>query len=204
MDQHMQVARDVYNVYLKDKRISYLDATTFTILPNNLFKDSQGIYRLLPDQGFVLTDYNPSTFKIFTLDDDTNLYTLDKNGVYFNDKPVFNADPYTFTPIKTGPYYYEFARDKNFVYYLDKIIVGADPNTYTPLKTQPAEGCGFAAYGIDKTHVYFETKLIPEADPNTFAPLYQNFGRDANHVYWNGQQQPQFSPEEFKVECNNG
>jgi hypothetical protein len=93
--------------------------------------------------------------------------------VYFDDKPIRNADPKTFECIK-----YEYSRDKNHVYFGERSIEGIDSQTFEVLEQ---------GYSKDKNFVYcnyYSGKKIEGADPASFEVFGLSISKDKNNVYF--------------------
>jgi len=99
-------------------------------------------------------------------------YGEDRGHVYYQEKPLLEADPTTFVILWGQPYEGcnagEYSKDENHVYFREAIIDGADPKTFHVL-------IGEKAYGADASHVYTDGQVLPGADPKTFSPVC-NYG----------------------------
>ncbi|MEN9647944.1 MAG: hypothetical protein RLY57_748, partial [Candidatus Parcubacteria bacterium] len=171
--------KDVNGVYYNGKKIEFADPQTFTTVNIGIDEDSWygGEIR----------------------------YAKDTRNVYYQGKLLPEADAQQFVPIITGAYYHEYARDTKHVYFGEKVIEGADPKTFIPLKThQPYEGCSVATYAIDKSEVFYEDSNVPGADPATFKALIDDYGKDAQHVFWKGELQSQLDAKTFDRTCEYG
>ncbi|MCK5319948.1 DKNYY domain-containing protein [Candidatus Parcubacteria bacterium] len=114
-----------------------------------------------------------------------NGYKIVNDSLYFRDKKIEKADPYSFTPLNN---YYQ--KDNNYVFYLKEAIEGSDSESFKIIE----RGC----YAQDKNNIYYlkharNSKptliIIKNIDFNTLEFLkipLPNMGyyfKDKNNVY---------------------
>jgi DKNYY family len=156
-------------------------------------------------------------------------FLKDKYQVYFQQKPVKNADVNSFKVLNEG-----YAKDMARVYYYgfhDEVNNGiheipCNPNTFKLLeypyskdetsvfyiitKINEADTKSFSVVGNgfskDKNHVYFETKILQGADAESFIIIPHeesldefNFTKDKNHIFYQDKMMNVKDINEFKV-----
>jgi hypothetical protein len=214
-----EFAKDSERVYNRGEIIPDIDANTFAFVGGDLYKDVRTIFRYDPKQKQLiptLEERDAATFRAPSGNEVTPpSYTIDKNGVYFHEKPIFGADPQTFTLYKPTPrsdsYGGEMSDDKRYahdntaVYYEDKEVLSADPETFHPILPTGS----IDEYGSDASHVFYLGQEVVGADPKTFVPLtYQvkegcrpgPYGKDATGVYYGTHLVVGADPMTFKVD----
>lgn len=178
---------------------------SYTLDKNNVYYNGEIIKGVKPDSfGFVSTPEEVSRMGGKGGPDMTKFYIKDSDHIIYRGKIVYGADVKSFSTIYTGGYFQEYGKDKSHVYYQNSLIDDADPNTFVPQSPQIYEGCRKGLYGIDSKGVYFKNFKMIGADPNTFKALINGYGKDSNHVYFDGVIQEALSPDEFQPVCNYG
>ena len=116
---------------------------------------------------------DPHTFKVIS-----EFITIDKLGVYLQNKLIPNSDGLSFKLLDGG-----YAVDRNQVYYIPTnfytVLKGADKETFEIVTS------GFVSYAKDKNQVYCNEHSIERADPSSFKILdsLNGYSKDKNHVY---------------------
>lgn len=142
------IAKDRKYVYYNGKIISGADPETFEYLNYYYSKDKYNIYL----KGKPLNKRDIKTFRVM------GAYNKDKNGVYFQENIIKEADPASF---KVLYYLYHpmgipqssetlYAIDDRYVYYEGRVIKNADLKTFEVTNYNQAK---------DKKNTYFEDKL---------------------------------------------
>ena len=166
-------SKDKNGVYINGsrKKIEGLDPYTFQVL-NNYIKDKNGVY--------YIYDYGdkPKAERIPYMDGNTfeemdQLYSRDKNNIYYKRERIKGVDINTFEKIDE----YIYSRDKNNVYYRGKKIEGADRNSFEKIDKY--------SYSKDKNNIYFEEKKIEGVDRDTFEQIDDEvYSKDKNNIYY--------------------
>ncbi len=117
-------------------------------------------------------------------------FVRDQHAVYVNGKPQSIVDIETFRVIENSPY----ALDKNRVYYSSTVRYASANGSIEVI--EGAEPASFEAactdsyicrnYGKDANHVYYNNQIIKDADPNSFQLNDHGYGFDDQHVYFYG------------------
>ncbi len=184
------IAKDKNSVYLGLKKIPDANPATFAIIA------CPYMYEYTKDATKVFLGYDqipgadPLTFEFIH-----GPYSKDKNNVYFENFPLDQADPKTFT----GDYYY--GKDNTHVYYGGKLMIGADPATfqYYPISV---DGASLETeYSMDKNSVFLHGVKLEGADPKTFTTLKNGFYKDnQNYFDMNGNKVTKENYEKIKSE----
>ena len=112
-----------------------------------------------------------------------DVYTKDKNNVYFCGDIVQSADPSTFTILMdSNGATSTYAKDEHSVYETSEgsvnTLTGADPNTFVVL---------YDGYAKDKSNVYGNGDF--SLDPQTFSIIpgthSGEYVRDSSHIFYN-------------------
>ena len=136
-------SKDKNGVYVWEnrgwKKLEGLDPVTFEIInisgsARRYLKDKNGIYSIIysmdgDSDKLVLENlpYDPQTYEVIN-----QLYSKDKNNIYYNDKKIEGVDKntfeltYDFGSVVNGYY----SKDKNNVYYENKKLKGIDVKTF--------------------------------------------------------------------------
>ena len=184
--------QEIDAVYAKDKNGAYvwenrgwkklegIDPITFQIInisgsARRYLKDKNGIYNIDGDSDNLVLEklpYDPQTYEVIN-----QLYSKDKNNIYYSNRKIIGADLPTFQIGSDG-----FSKDKNNIYFGGKKILGVDRDTIKIIELP---------YIKDKNNVYYGNKKIEGADKNTFELTYDfgsvvngYYSKDKNNVYY--------------------
>jgi putative membrane protein len=177
-------AKDKNGVYVWEnrgwKKLEGIDPITFQIININgsarrYLKDKNGIYNIDGDSDNLVLEklpYDPQTYEVIN-----QLYSKDKNNIYYSNRKIIGADLPTFQIGSDG-----FSKDKNNIYLEGKKILGVDRDTIKIIELP---------YIKDKNNVYYGNKKIEGADKNTFELIYdfgsvvnRYYSKDKNNVYY--------------------
>ena len=183
-------AKDKNGVYVWEnrgwKKLEGLDPVTFEIInisgsARRYLKDKNGIYSIIysmdgDSDKLVLENlpYDPQTYEVIN-----QLYSKDKNNIYYSDRKIIGVDLPTFQRIDE----YIYSKDKNNIYFRGKKISGADKDTFEKIDKYN--------YSKDKNNIYYNDKKIEGVDKNTFELTYdfgsvvnEYYSKDKNNVYY--------------------
>ena len=183
-------SKDKNGVYVIENRIwkklEGLDPVTFEIInisgsARRYLKDKNGIYSIIysmdgDSDKLVLENlpYDPQTYEVIN-----QLYSKDKNNIYYSDRKIIGVDLPTFQRIDE----YIYSKDKNNIYFRGKKISGADKDTFEKIDKYN--------YSKDKNNIYYNDKKIEGVDKNTFELTYDfgsvvngYYSKDKNNVYY--------------------
>ena len=177
-------AKDKNGVYVWEnrgwKKLEGIDPITFQIInisgsARRYLKDKNGIYNIDGDSDNLVLEklpYDPQTYEVIN-----QLYSKDKNNIYYSNRKIIGADLPTFQIGSDG-----FSKDKNNIYFGGKKILGVDRDTIKIIELP---------YIKDKNNVYYGNKKIEGADKNTFELIYdfgsvvnRYYSKDKNNVYY--------------------
>lgn len=177
-------AKDKNGVYVWEnrgwKKLEGIDPITFQIININgsarrYLKDKNGIYNIDGNSDNLVLEklpYDPQTYEVIN-----QLYSKDKNNIYYSNRKITGADLPTFQIGSDG-----FSKDKNNIYLEGKKILGVDRDTVKIIELP---------YIKDKNNVYYGNKKIEGADKNTFELIYdfgsvvnRYYSKDKNNVYY--------------------
>ena len=177
-------AKDKNGVYVWEnrgwKKLEGIDPITFQIInisgsARRYLKDKNGIYNIDGDSDNLVLEklpYDPQTYEVIN-----QLYSKDKNNIYYLNRKIIGADLPTFQIGSDG-----FSKDKNNIYLEGKKILGVDRDTIKIIELP---------YIKDKNNVYYGNKKIEGADKNTFELIYdfgsvvnRYYSKDKNNVYY--------------------
>ena len=177
-------AKDKNGVYVWEnrgwKKLEGIDPITFQIININgsarrYLKDKNGIYNIDGNSDNLVLEklpYDPQTYEVIN-----QLYSKDKNNIYYSNRKITGADLPTFQIGSDG-----FSKDKNNIYFRGKKILGVDRDTIKIIELP---------YIKDKNNVYYGNKKIEGADKNTFELIYdfgsvvnRYYSKDKNNVYY--------------------
>ena len=177
-------AKDKNGVYVWEnrgwKKLEGIDPITFQIININgsarrYLKDKNGIYNIDGDSDNLVLEklpYDPQTYEVIN-----QLYSKDKNNIYYSNRKITGADLPTFQIGSDG-----FSKDKNNIYLEGKKILGVDRDTVKIIELP---------YIKDKNNIYYGNKKIEGADKNTFELIYdfgsvvnRYYSKDKNNVYY--------------------
>lgn len=125
-------AKDKNGVYVWEnrgwKKLEGIDPITFQIInisgsAHRYLKDKNGIYNIDGDSDNLVLEklpYDPQTYEVIN-----QLYSKDKNNIYYSNRKIIGADLPTFQIGSDG-----FSKDKNNVYYENKKLKGIDVKTF--------------------------------------------------------------------------
>ena len=183
-------SKDKNGVYVWEnrgwKKLEGLDPVTFEIInisgsARRYLKDKNGIYSIIysmdgDSDKLVLENlpYDPQTYEVIN-----QLYSKDKNNIYYSDRKIIGVDLPTFQRIDENIY----SKDKNNIYFRGKKISGADKDTFEKIDKYN--------YSKDKNNIYYNDKKIEGVDKNTFELTYdfgsvvnEYYSKDKNNVYY--------------------
>ena len=183
-------AKDKNGVYVWEnrgwKKLEGIDPITFQIInisgsARRYLKDKNGIYSIIysmdgDSDKLVLENlpYDPQTYEVIN-----QLYSKDKNNIYYSDRKIIGVDLPTFQRIDE----YIYSKDKNNIYFRGKKISGADKDTFEKIDKYN--------YSKDKNNIYYNDKKIEGVDKNTFELTYDfgsvvngYYSKDKNNVYY--------------------
>ena len=183
-------AKDKNGVYVWEnrgwKKLEGIDPVTFEIInisgsARRYLKDKNGIYSIIysmdgDSDKLVLENlpYDPQTYEVIN-----QLYSKDKNNIYYSDRKIIGVDLPTFQRIDE----YIYSKDKNNIYFRGKKISGADKDTFEKIDKYN--------YSKDKNNIYYNDKKIEGVDKNTFELTYdfgsvvnEYYSKDKNNVYY--------------------
>ena len=183
-------SKDKNGVYVWEnrgwKKLEGIDPITFQIInisgsARRYLKDKNGIYSIIysmdgDSDKLVLENlpYDPQTYEVIN-----QLYSKDKNNIYYSDRKIIGVDLPTFQRIDE----YIYSKDKNNIYFRGKKISGADKNTFEKIDEYN--------YSKDKNNIYYNDKKIEGVDKNTFELTYDfgsvvngYYSKDKNNVYY--------------------
>ena len=177
-------AKDKNGVYVWEnrgwKKLEGIDPITFQIInisgsARRYLKDKNGIYNIDGNSDNLVLEklpYDPQTYEVIN-----QLYSKDKNNIYYSNRKIIGADLPTFQIGSDG-----FSKDKNNIYLEGKKILGVDRDTIKIIELP---------YIKDKNNVYYGNKKIEGADKNTFELIYdfgsvvnRYYSKDKNNVYY--------------------
>ena len=179
-------SKDKNGVYVIEnrgwKKLEGLDPVTFEIInisgsARQYLKDKNGVYSIDGDSDNLVLEklpYDPQTYEVIN-----QLYSRDKNNIYYDNKKIEGADLPTFQRIDE----YIYSNDKNNIYFRGKKISGVDKETFEKIDKYN--------YSKDKNNIYYDDKKIEGVDKNTFELTYdfgsvvnEYYSKDKNNVYY--------------------
>ena len=183
-------SKDKNGVYVWEnrgwKKLEGIDPVTFEIInisgsARRYLKDKNGIYSIIysmdgDSDKLVLENlpYDPQTYEVIN-----QLYSKDKNNIYYSDRKIIGVDLPTFQRIDE----YIYSKDKNNIYFRGKKISGTDKDTFEKIDEYN--------YSKDKNNIYYNDKKIEGVDKNTFELTYDfgsvvngYYSKDKNNVYY--------------------
>ena len=179
-------SKDKNGVYVIEnrgwKKLEGLDPVTFEIInisgsARQYLKDKNGVYSIDGDSDNLVLEklpYDPQTYEVIN-----QLYSRDKNNIYYDNKKIEGADLPTFQRIDE----YIYSKDKNNIYFRGKKISGVDKETFEKIDKYN--------YSKDKNNIYYDDKKIEGVDKNTFELTYdfgsvvnEYYSKDKNNVYY--------------------
>ena len=197
-------AKDKNGVYVWEnigwKKLEGMDPVTFQIInisgsARRYLKDKNGIYSIIysmdgDSDKLVLEKlpYDPQTYEVIN-----QLYSKDKNNIYYSDRKIIGVDLPTFQRIDENIY----SKDKNNIYFRGKKISGADKDTFEKIDKYN--------YSKDKNNIYYNDKKIEGVDKNTFELTYDfgsvvngYYSKDKNNVYYENKKLKDIDVKTFK------
>lgn len=165
--------KDNRHVYYKDTLIAELNPATAELVASGYIKDDKHVFRATK-----LLDVDASSFRILRLNWSyrEEIYSLDKNYVYFDDAIIHEADPETFTLIR------EYAKDKSNVYFRGKKIEGAESETFTCLSNN-FQDANWVYVNGERT----DTKPKPETVRHDLGGIFETDGKKIYRKYFGEQ-----------------
>ncbi len=158
--------------------VSEVDPDSFAFLNgadgslSNFAKDKKHVYTLYMDGPSVLPEADPASFQVIT--SYPWWWVKDANHVWWDLQLEDSADPSTFVVLPYGQY----AKDDKHVYSADLAIPGADPASFSFYSD--------GVYAHDDAQVYSEGSNVPDANPSTFIDIGNGYGKDNQHVWYDG------------------
>lgn len=145
--------------------------------------------------GFNLNELTPTDGNVTSMD----VYSGDRNNVYFRGRLVKNADAMTFRDMGYG-----YGKDRMHVFFQGVMIPSADPRTFkiygkanwNQTREEPASAQSEVmlpgttmsdGYTKDNINVYYMGHKIEGATSTSFYALGNGYGRDVFSVYFMGQ-----------------
>lgn len=179
--------KDKSNVFYRGKTIEGVDFNSFEPIDESFARDKGRVYYL----GNVVENADPESFRVLTPHSIYG-YSKDKNNIYFNTilhrcTAMEDAHLNSFEVIAL-----HFAKDKDHVYYDDNVIVNADPDSFHVLNWDDF-------FSKDRNNVYFGRKPVSSIDITTFEVLGAYYGKDKEHVYYEGDVIAGADPKSFSV-----
>ena len=163
-------AKDKNGVYVWEnrgwKKLEGIDPVTFEIInisgsARRYLKDKNRIYSIIysmdgDSDKLVLENlpYDPQTYEVIN-----QLYSKDKNNIYYSDRKIIGVDLPTFQRIDE----YIYSKDKNNIYFRGKKISGADKDTFEKIDKYN--------YSKDKNNIYYNDKKMKGIDVKTFKKI---------------------------------
>lgn len=144
---------------------------------DNYYMDPYGIYfcknhDMIDDGGcnwhynvFRLKDANLFSFEVIN-----DIYSKDKQNVYYKDDIITDADASTFEVIDDI-----YSKDKQNVYYKNCIITDADASTFEVIDD---------IYSKDKNHKYYQNGILLGLDPSSSPIDGLLLTTNGAHLYW--------------------
>jgi hypothetical protein len=201
--------------------VALLPACSRNKPPNSLF-DGAG-YHVRGDKVYYLTGFPARPTQIEEADTATfeafdTTYARDKSNVYFDGRPIPNADATSFElldrpgffkdrhhvyqldrPISDDPAHFELldgdlAKDSTAVYWSDGSVLSNDPTHFVILSNQD-----HYLFTKDGTTVHANGNPIAGADPATFRVLQGAYGRDDERVFYFSDQIADAAVESFRA-----
>ena len=171
-------SKDKNSVYVREnrgwKKLEGLDPNTFELVSNYgsvYLKDKNGVYVISGDSDNLKLEKLPyrdgKTFEVMD-----QLYSRDKNNIYYKGERIIGVDIPTFEKIDK----YVYSKDKNNIYFRGRKISGVDKNTFKKIDE--------LQYSKDKNNIYYGNKKIEGVDRNTFEVINDYYSKDKNSVYY--------------------
>lgn len=140
-------SKDSKRVFYGSKcEIKGADNKTFTPINSYMAKDKFRVYKYIFNNGYscksalnIIPSTDTRTFQLLN-----SFYSKDKNAVFFDNKPVNEANPATFKAFNEW-YSTSFGSDDKHVFYRGELIEQADPNSFLVIDS---------AFAKDKNYVY--------------------------------------------------
>ena len=141
-------SKDKNSVYVREnrgwKKLEGLDPNTFELVSNYgsvYLKDKNGVYVISGDSDNLKLEKLPyrdgKTFEVMD-----QLYSRDKNNIYYKGERIIGVDIPTFEKIDK----YVYSKDKNNIYFRGRKISGVDKNTFKKIDE--------LQYSKDKNNLY--------------------------------------------------
>ena len=170
------LTEDKSDFFWNNKPLNVRDKVTFEVLDSGKgngvipvwAKDKYNAY-FLGECG-VIPDIDSQTFHQIEAKGQSGSYAADSKHVYFKSDVVPGADPSTFAEVA-----FYIGQDGHRVYKGAMPTGIKDFADLTPIGRMYSDGVN--VYDSD-----FE--ILPDADATTFTVLYQNWYKDAHHVWW--------------------
>lgn len=152
------------------------DAKTFQVMPigknasrQQFGRDKAHVYR----ESKRIEGADPNTFREFgpgTYRDDTSVF----RWVRFQITQLPKSDPESFRKLDGG-----WSKDANRVFYENRGFVPRDIDLFEVLA---------GGWARDRVSIYYANREIAKAHRDTFKvlPRWRTFGRDRDHVFWQG------------------
>lgn len=169
------------------------DAKTFEVMPLRTRTDSNCFGKYKNHVYFAATRIegaDPSSFREYGTDyrDDKSVFLWIDGNI----KQLPDSDPESFMRIDE----LFWSRDSKQVFFLDRGFVPRDLATFELLE---------GLWARDRKAHYYEDREVPEAHRDTFKvdPVWPSFGRDREHVFWQGRTIHGADPQSFVITKHN-
>ncbi len=155
--------KDKNAVYMLARKVEGMDPDSFQLLADEYYvKDKNHAYYGIAEPK-IIEGADPDSFLVIDY-----FLSKDKNGVYYQDRKMVDADAATFELLGTNGY----AKDKQFVYSNGNRIEDADYASFKVLAD--------TEYAKDSHHVYWAGTVVEGADAATFEATDLSRGKDKN------------------------
>ncbi len=163
---------------------------------NNYYMDPYGIY-FCENHDMIVCKYSNWHYNVFRLKDAdlfsfeviNDIYSKDKQNVYYKDGIITDADASTFEMIDDI-----YSKDKQNVYYKNCIITDADVSTFEVIDD---------IYSKDKNHKYYQNGILLGLDPSSSPIDGLRLTTDGAHLYchtkYGASRLQGISPSSYKV-----
>ena len=169
---NMKWARDKDFVFIKGKKLEFIDRDSFEVLNTEFAKDKNQVFCGLEN----VKEAHANNFRIrefYNLSGEKVVLGIDDNAAY---DCYFGR--YTYMPSDSidalQPLYGKYYRDKNYVYWWGQKITQLQVEKLKPLNGK---------YIADSELVYYTNKIVEGADSSTFVVTGEQTAKDKKHRY---------------------